>query len=202
MKTQNLVKIVKNFITDDEILKLNNWTLSNYDKPYFVDPRMNQDLVQTRFTTRHSYFRTKEYQNYKIEYPKDVYEIQKRLLKYLKLSYNSIVPGPSFNDGIVTTIAFPPGSCSKHSDPIYKDNTYTLHCNFVTQKPISGGITYIEDIPYTFEKNDLIMYITSHLKHEVTEIFGEIPRILWVYGFCLNLFEMNNIFNISKSSYQ
>ena len=77
-----------------------------------------------------------------------------------------------------------------------------MHCNFVTQNPESGGITYVEDIPYKFEKNDMIMYITSHLEHEVTEISGKIPRILWVYGFCINLSELNNIFQIYKISYQ
>jgi hypothetical protein len=162
---------------------------------------MNNDESQTRFTTRHSYGRCKEYQDYKVQYPKEVYDIQKRLLEYLKIKENTIAPWPSFTDGICTTIAFPPGSCCKHTDPIYFENTYTLHCNFVTQNPESGGTTYVESIPYQFEKNDMIMYITSHLEHEVTEISGDIPRILWVYGFGITLPEMNHIFNIKSFSY-
>jgi hypothetical protein len=85
------------------------------------------------------------------------FSIQKKFMiykkdywNYLKIKENTIAPWPSFTDGICTTIAFPPGSCCKHTDPIYFENTYTLHCNFVTQNPESGGITYIEDIPYQF----------------------------------------------------
>lgn len=201
MSDEKLIKIVKNFITDDEVKVLNQWTLDNYKKPYFVDPRMNKDSIQTRFTTRLAYDRCKEYQNYKVQYPNEAYNIQKRLLDYLKIKEKSIVPWPAFTDGIITTVAFPPGSCVKHIDPIYFENTYTLHCNFVTQNPKSGGITYIEDIPYKFKEKDMIMYITSHLNHEVTEIFGDIPRILWVYGFSINLFKMNQIFNTSNFLY-
>ena len=202
MNKKKLVKVVKNFITDNEIDELNQWTLSHYNEPYFMNPGMNNDESQTRFTTRHSYGRCKEYQDYKVQYPKEVYDIQKRLLEYLKIKENTIAPWPSFTDGICTTIAFPPGSCCKHTDPIYFENTYTLHCNFVTQNPESGGITYVENTPYQFEKNDMIMYITSHLEHEVTEISGDIPRILWVYGFGITLPEMNHIFNIKSFSYQ
>ena len=203
MNKKKLVKVVKNFITDNEIDELNQWTLSNYEQPYFAyPPGINDDEFQTRFTTRHSYYRNKEYQDYKVQYPKEVYDIQKRLLNYLKIKDDTIVPWPSFTDGICTTIAFHPGSCGKHTDPIYFENTYTLHCNFVTQNPKSGGTTYVEDTPYQFDKNDMIMYIASHLKHEVTKISGDTPRILWVYGFGITLLEMNRIFNIKSFSYQ
>ena len=202
MNTKKLVKTVKNFLTEKEIKVLNDWTLNHYEEPYFMDPRMNKDDKQTRFTTRHAYSRCEEYRDYKVKYPKEVYDVQKRLINYLKVKQNSIAPWPSFTDGICTTIAFPPGSCCKHTDPVYYQNTYTLHCNFVTQNPESGGITYVENVPHKFEESDLLMYITSHLEHEVTEISGNKPRILWVYGFCVSLIEMNKIFGISTFNYQ
>jgi len=202
MNDKKLIKVVKNFITDDEIEVLNKWTSDNYTQPYFMDPKMNKDSIQTRFTTRHAYGREEKYKNFRVTYPKEVYNIQKRLLKYLNLNQTTIAPWPSFTDGVVTTITFPPGSCCKHIDPIYFPNTYTLHCNFVTQNPEFGGITYIEDTPFNFNKNDMLMYVTSHLQHEVTEISGKIPRILWVYGFCVDFIQMNQIFNLSKFNYQ
>tara|TARA_A100001201_G_scaffold116762_1_gene100370 strand:- start:874 stop:1482 length:609 start_codon:yes stop_codon:yes gene_type:complete len=198
---KKLVKIVKNFITDEEVKVLNQWTLDHYKNPYFMDPKMNKDDKQTRFTTRHAYGRCKEYQDYKVEYPKEVYDIQKRLFDYLKVKENTIAPWPSFTDGICTTIAFSPGSCCKHTDPVYYENTYTLHCNFVTQNPEIGGITYVEDVPYQFKEKDMLMYITSHLDHEVTKISGDNPRILWVYGFCILKEELEVIFNHKKINY-
>ena len=64
MNTKKLVKIVKNFLTDDEVEVLNQWTLDHYKKPYFMDPRMNEDNEQTRFTTRHAYGRIEKYRDY------------------------------------------------------------------------------------------------------------------------------------------
>ena len=196
------IKIVKNFITEDESKILNKWTSDHYKEPYFVDARMNSDDHQTRFTTRHASLRSNEdYWDYKIKYPKEVYDIQKKLFEFLKIDKGQIIPSPSFNDGIVTTIAFSPGSCSEHVDPVYYDNTYTLHCNFITQNSEHGGITYIEGVPYETDERDLIMYVASHLKHRVTDIQDKTPRILWVFGFSIFEHQLNRIFKPDFFSY-
>lgn len=188
-----MIKIVKNFLSNNEIKIMSDWTLHHYKEPYFMDPKMNDDKIQTRFTTRHAHCRSKEYKNYKINYPDEVYKVQNRLIEYLKIDEKNIIPFPAFTDGIITTICFPPGSCVRHKDPIYQ-NEYTLHCNFCTQKPEKGGITIINEKEYHFENKDMIMYVTSHLDHEVTEIYGKIPRILWVFGFSIKKQNLNKIF--------
>jgi len=195
------IKIVKNFITEKEKDILNSWSLENYKELYFSDPKMNRDENQTRFTTRHSYGRIDRYKNYKVKYPDEVYDIQERLFSYLNVDFRSIIPWPSFTDGIVTTVAFPPGSCDKHIDPVYYSDTYTVHCNFITQKPKSGGITFIENEYYDASETDMIMYVTSHLQHGATEIEDDTPRILWVYGFCLNEDEIKSVFNLSSTNF-
>lgn len=86
MNNKKLVKIVKNFITYEEIEVLNQWTLDNYHQPYFMDPKMNKDTKQTRFTTRHAYGRIEKYRDYKVEYPKEVYDIQKRMNNIFDIS--------------------------------------------------------------------------------------------------------------------
>jgi hypothetical protein len=201
MKNTKLVKIEPNFISEEESKVLSNWTSSNYDQPYFMNPKMNNDKVQTRFTTRHAHHRISEYQDFKVKYPKEVYNIQKRIFKYLNLTLNDIIPFPAFTDGIVTTFGFSPGSCISHKDPIYYQNTYTLHCNFCTQTPESGGITILEGKEYPFKYRDMIMYVASHVEHEVSECVGNTPRVLWIFGFCVSLEQMNNIFNIKSFTY-
>jgi len=201
MKNKSLIKIIHNFITDEERKSLNKWTLNNYKSSCFMNPRMNNDTKQTRFTTRHAHYRENNFKDYKVKYPEESYSIQKRLFKYFNLDYRSIIPWPHFTDGIVTTIAFPPGSCFSHVDPIYYKDTYTLHCNIITQMPQKGGITTIENESYEVSENDVLMYITSHLNHEVNEIIGEKPRILWVFGFCLNKEEMDHIFDLKNVIY-
>lgn len=198
---QKLVKVVKNFISNEEAKILSEWTLNHYKESYFMNPKMNNDNIQTRFTTRHAYGRIEEYKNFKVDYPKEVFNIQNRLFEYLNLSKDNIIPFPSFTNGVVTTIAFSPGGCVRHKDPIYYPNAYTLHCNFCTQNPESGGITILEGKKYSFEYKDMIMYVSSHVEHEVTDCIGDIPRILWVYGFCASLNEINTIFNVNSITY-
>lgn len=197
-----LIKIVKNFISEKEAKILSNWTTNNYKKPYFIDPKMNNDVNQTRFTTRHANVREGlNHSNYKVKYPDQCYDIQNRIFTYLNLTKRNLLPFPFFTDGIVTTICFPPGSCVRHKDPVYYSNTYTLHCNFCTQLPEDGGTTIIEGEEYKINNKDMLIYITSHLDHEVTECFGQTPRILWVYGFFIDNFHLNEIFNVKKYSY-
>jgi hypothetical protein len=189
-------KIIKNFITDDEVKLLNKWTLDHYKEPYFSDPKMNNDDHQTRFTTRHAIKL-----NYKVKYPKVVYNIQKRLIKHFRIKQEQIVPPPQFTDGIVTGIAFSPGGCLEHCDPTYHEDTFTLHCNFITQNPEHGGVTYVEGVPYETKEGDLIMYLASHAKHRVTDITGKTPRILWICGFCVFDFQIPYIFKPNNFLY-
>ena len=206
MIKKKFVKIVKNFITNDEVEVLNQWTFDNYRKPYFKDPKMNLYEIQTRYTTRHAHYRREDYKDYKVKYPKEVYSIQKRLFDYLKIEHTNTIPFPHFTDGISTTLCHslgdsPGGGCVYHKDSVYVDNTHTLHCNFVTQNPKCGGITYIEEKPYYFGERDLIMYITSDLEHGASDVSGDVPRILWCFGFYLTHQEMNEIFDEYEFNY-
>ena len=101
MNKTKLVKIVKDFITDDEVEILNQWTLNHYKNSYFMNPKMNRDDKQTRYTTRHAHLRCEEYRDYKVEYPKEVYDIQKRLIEYLKVK--DIVNRWNYNHHCIST---------------------------------------------------------------------------------------------------
>ena len=184
-----MIKILKNFLSENEIKSLNSWCMDNYTENFFSDPGMDLYYPRTRLTTRSC---KTSVQNIKINYPKESYEIQKRLKDNLNLQ-NILYP-PPFCDGIVSGIGFENGSIFRHCDPVYFNNTYTLHCNFITQKSVSGGVTIINDIEYDINVNDALIYIVSHQEHEVTKIVGNIPRILWCYGFCITEQQLKNIF--------
>lgn len=186
-----LAGTIKNFLFKEEIEVLNSWTLKNWTNEYFEDANMDPYNVGTRFTTR-----VGTYQNanelFSIDYPKTCYNVQNRIKNYFNL-HNYQSP-PSFYDGIVNGIGFSPGVISNHIDPVYIENTHTLHCNVITQNSKSGGITVIEDTPFFVENGDLLFYVVSKHHHEVTEIKGNIPRILWVFGFCIDNEKIEEIF--------
>ena len=182
-----MIKILKNFISIDEVNILNSWCLENYTKKFFKDPHMDLRYPRTRLTTRGSGL-----ENYNIHYPKESYNVQDRLIKTLNLK-NPLFPPPFYN-GIVNGIGFENGSIFSHQDPVYYKNTFTLHCNFITKKSFGGGVTIINGREYDIDQTDALIFIVSHQKHEVTKITGNKPRILWCYGFCISQEEMYNIF--------
>jgi len=187
-------KVIKNFADKFEIGILNWWAIDNYRKnPHqYNDAGMDPKHPGSRFTTR-----LKQWENYynlniEIEYPQTVYTIQERILWRLKLR-NFRLP-PPFYEGIVNGIGFGEGSIIEHIDPVYYPDTVTIHCNMITRKADSGGVTIIGGVEYDIEPGDLLCYPVSETKHKVTLTKGDTNRILWVFGFCLPIDEAEDIF--------
>ncbi len=170
-------QIVKNFISDQEIQELNDWTNNNYKKSFFSNVSMG--IINTRLSTRFS-------KDDAFDYPEVSYQIKKRILEYLKTHHSIIkIDQPGYKDGIVNGIGFNGGDIFSHKDPIWFPGSYTLHCNIITQKSLKGGVTYIDDVPYETNPSDLLMYPVSELEHRVDVIKGSVPRILWCFGFSI-----------------
>jgi hypothetical protein len=166
--------IIRNFITDEMKLELNNWCLENYkNTKIFKDADMGKK--DTRLTTRYTTDDT-------LIFPNVAYDIRNKIIKELNITKSFI---PNFKDGIVCGIGFDSGDIFPHKDPVWFPHTYTLHCNIISQKPKSGGITFIKGLEYETNENDLLCYPVSELPHSVNEIHGDIPRILWVFGFSI-----------------
>jgi len=183
------VKIIKDFIKKSDLKILNDWTLNNYKKSFFNDANMGD--LNTRLTTR--YYDGKNY----FEYPKLAYKIKNKIIEELDINGGYLSP-PVGKDSIVNGIGFEGGDIYNHIDPIWFPNTYTIHCNIISQKSIVGGTTIIEDIDYDIDEGDLLIYNVSNLIHRVTMIEGKRPRILWVFGFSVNLKNLQKIFNINN----
>ena len=163
--------IVKNFIDEYTVTQLNKWTLENYNNSFFKDANMGSP--GTRLTTRYS-------QDFL--FPDIAYIIKEKISNLLQLDYRV----PSYKDGIVNGIGFIGGSIREHKDPIWYPDTFTLHCNIISQKPISGGVTFINGTSFETQPGDLLLYPVSELYHSVDTIQGNIPRILWVFGYSID----------------
>lgn len=206
-----LVKAYKDFITQEEKNVLNQWTLSNFKHNYFIDPKMDSNhLEKTKLTTRfanplvnygnpplnsssHDHINFIVYSNPNFTYPKVAYDIQKRIA--LTFEFEDFGLSPVGKDGIISEISFEGGTVHPHIDPIWFEGTQTVHFNIISQKPISGGITHIENDPWEVEETDLLSYIVSKAEHKVDEIVGKKERILWVFSFMLSESDVRRIFN-------
>ncbi len=184
--------IIKKFCSEKEKTVLNDWTFSHHKEPYFQDANMDLYGEKTRLTTR--FFDQDEYDLYApiLNYPIEAYNVRERITEYFDLySY----PHPqTFKDGIVTGIGFEEGSICDHIDPTYYDGLHTLHCNVVTQNSERGGVTIIDGIEHKVNDGDLLCYVVSKHNHEVTKIEGNKNRILWVFGFCIDDYKLDQMF--------
>ncbi len=185
-------KIIKNFVNEEEIKELNFWTLNNYKSEFFTDANMG--VPSTRLTTRYAE------ENTNFTYPKVAYNIKNKIIKCLNIDNKYLSP-PIGKDSIINGIGFDGGDIFEHIDPIWFPNTYTIHCNLISQKSLKGGVTIIDNKKYDINEGDLLIYNVSHLKHKVTLIEGKKQRILWVFGFSVNFDTLIKIFNNSKNTF-
>lgn len=183
-----MLKVFPNFLDELDRQVMINWALENYKKNFFISPTMNSENLKTRRTTR----TTKENNN-NFNYPKNVYNVQNKILNYFKIEGHRYPSG--FKDGIVCGVGESGDSICKHTDPVHYKNTYTVHANFIVQKPESGGITIVNEKQYDIGHNDLLIFVPSHLNHEVSKTFGDTKRILWCYAFSVDEKTLQNIFN-------
>ena len=185
---KTMIKIFPNFLNELDRKIMVSWALENYEKNFFNIPTMNPKHLETRRTTR----ATKNNKN-NFNYPQNAYDVQNKILDYFQIEGHKYPSG--FKDGIVCGVGKNGDSIYRHTDPIYYENTYTIHANFIVQKPESGGITIIEGKEYDINPNDLLIFVPSHLNHEVSESFGNTKRILWCYGFSVDKNIFKNIFS-------
>lgn len=186
------VKIIKDFLSEEEVNDLNVWALNNYRGPFFVPPTdMDSGYAKyrpTRLTTR-GFGLT----NAPLEYPEVAYQIQKRIKNLFEIE-DYLYPPPYFN-GIVCGVCLRGGYIDTHIDPIFYDDTETVHCIFKTQKPDSGGNTIIENLEFDkINDRDMLIAVVSKQKHGASRIVGNKPRVLWYFGFCLNDEKIKKIF--------
>lgn len=86
------------------------------------------------------------------------------------------------SDGVVVSVTFPGGDVYEHKDPRSLEGLSTFRCNILTQSAESGGKLYINGIFREINVGDLHCYYASEESHYVTEVQGNSPRILWMFG--------------------
>lgn len=168
----NQVIVLKQFVTDAESLALSSWIYANKDSKLFSDANMGGKRVTTRFS---------EFD--RCSYPQEAYDIQSRLFEECNLLGSLLAPYP---DGMVASYAYPGDHCYKHLDPEFFYDHVTFHCNVVVSEPESGATLNIGGVDYAMPKNDVVCYPVSKVPHSVGVVEGKLPRLMWVFGFCVS----------------
>jgi hypothetical protein len=170
------VFVFPNFLDVDVCNKLNEWVDAGVEKKW-LDKGLSRGSnweYSNRLTTR----------NYadRFEYPSIVYDVFKRITKELNLLDlpKSIIGGGK--DGIVVSCTFSGGDVYPHIDP-KEGELEVLRCNIITRSAESGGELYIGGNKIDINVGDLHCYLPSTVEHYVTEVKGQTPRVLWMFGY-------------------
>tara|TARA_R100001086_G_scaffold229483_1_gene149386 strand:+ start:1782 stop:2300 length:519 start_codon:yes stop_codon:yes gene_type:complete len=169
-------KIIKNFISEKEQEELVEWIIDNKNNAnLFKDAEMPGS---NRVTTRYS----KDF-----SFPHTAYKIQRRIINQLKFKDFKL---PKYHQGIVASYAGENDTVGHHLDPQWYPPYETLHCNVLLQKPLKGGKPIIDKETIDLDERDLWCYYVSKVEHGSSKVIGKKPRLMYVFGFCINYKEL------------
>jgi len=177
------LEIARNFLTPEECAELNEWAVEGVRHGWLDTGISRGSATRTRLTSRMygSRFTT----------PEIVSTVSEKIRQYVGVQDYPLIAGHG-RDGVVVSCTYNNGDVYEHQDPRSSIGLATLRCNVMTQKPISGGILCLEGQEVPLEARDLHCYLSSEHKHFVTEVFGDTPRILWMFGAHVPLKDWNS----------
>jgi hypothetical protein len=170
----------KNFLTPEECAVLNAWVDEGVKKKWLdVGSSRGQHGYPKRFTNRMYGFR--------FAYPQYILDISDRIRNFCGVdSYGLIDNGHGNNghgkNGVVVSCTFDGGDVYAHQDPRSEGGLSALRCNVMTRAADAGAELYVGGQLVDIEVGELHCYLVSEFEHKVTEVQGDTPRVLWMFG--------------------
>jgi hypothetical protein len=167
--------IVPSFVTANEMAELNRWTEQGVENKWLDMGRSVCGATDLRLNTR--------MYGHRFVYPKIAHEIFQRIRDHLGFVDTEIIKRHG-RDGIVVSYTKVGGDVFKHKDNS-KHGFSALRCNIITQAADCGGKLFVDGKQVDVKAGDLHCYLTSEYEHYVTEVEGNSPRIIWMFGFSI-----------------
>lgn len=178
------IEIVPNFLTQEEVIQLNNWAKLGVQKKWLgACPPVNGNPIYSRFTTRGF--------GHRFKYPQFVRDLSEKIRKFVGVDSYPIIEGHG-RDGVVVSYTLPGGSVHAHRDPRGATGLATLRCNVLTQKADDGAELYVDGTKIDINVGDLHCYLVSEHEHVVKQVLGSTPRIMWMFGAHVPAVDWNN----------
>lgn len=166
------LEITPNFITAEECEVLNSWVYEGVQNKWLDKGICTGKPTDKRLTSR--------LYGDRYEYPPTVLELAARIRTFVGVSEYPIIEGHG-RDGVVVSYTKPGGDVYKHRDP-HPPGVAALRCNIMTQAAEDGAELFVDGRKVNIQVGDLHCYLASDFEHYVTEVKGNTPRILWMFG--------------------
>lgn len=177
------IELIKNFVTEEEGRILNQFVLDCIQKGLFENGKASMHLNKNG---AHMVSRF----NRGLQYPEVAFVVRKRIMDLF--GFNDSFVYTLFNDsGIAVNCSFKDGQLWEHVDT-RENNQALLRCTVVTSQPAQGGIFHVEGKPILLNDNDLYACLVSEHRHFCTKNEDDKPRIVWQFGFNINVEDWNS----------
>lgn len=170
------IEIFRNFASPAECLELAQWAVDHQDT-VLLEPQLKEGSWQHRRTSRNTE------KNY--TFPPVAYQLQNRIRALLPNPSPQTAPNGG-KDGIIVISTNPHGNSADHIDPEPVPGVSVLRGNIIVQPAEAGGVLQVGGRALDIGVGDLHFYLVSRHRHSVSTIGGTRPRIIWLYGFCVN----------------
>jgi hypothetical protein len=172
-----MIKIFKNFITLDECEQLSDIALNGVEDGW-IGPGITKG--ESGFIRYNKRFTSRMYMNGR-KYPEFVIELSNRVREFAGIQHYPLIRGHG-SGGVVVSVTYPGGDVYSHRDPRSPEGHTTYRCNIMSQAADEGAELYVDDKLVDVSVGDLHCYYASEQTHHVTEVKGQTPRILWMFG--------------------
>jgi hypothetical protein len=167
------IDVYHNFAAKEEITLLNQWAELGVVNKWIDNGINSQGFISNRLTSR--------MYGHRFNYPSLVLSLSERIRKFVGIESYPLIDGHG-RDGVIVSYTLPGGDVYKHKDPKSSSGLATLRCNILTQKADAGGVLYVDGQQVNIEVGDLHCYLVSEHEHWATEVEGNTPRIMWMFG--------------------
>jgi len=163
-----MIKIFKDYLSEQEINKLNSLALS-----YLNTGLLYEGNCFGRFTTRHV--------NKQFKFEQFVYDIATKVRETAGVAKYPYALDRGV-DGVNVAVTLSNGAINTHMDPRGPNEEICYRCNVITQKSEQGGELVMNGSVVELNVGDLHCYPASEVEHSVTGVSGKTPRIVWMFS--------------------
>jgi hypothetical protein len=163
----------KNFLSVEECAALNAWVDEGVQNKWLDVGISGSNNQYTKRLTNRMY-------GHRFEYPQLVRNISERIRSFCGVDDYQIIDLHGQN-GVVVSCTFGGGDVYPHRDP-KQGYLSALRCNVMTRAADAGAELYVGGEHIDIGVGELHCYLASEFEHKVTEVQGNTPRVLWMFG--------------------
>lgn len=117
-------------------------------------------------------------------FPEIAYEIQGRIRERFPVLGVTL---PRFLDGMAVGFLLPGGEFAEHVDHHFRqDGLVCVGVNVLLAAPESGGVVSVDGVEQSQQAGDALVYLLSEQIHGVSQVTGDVKRVVWSWRFMVD----------------